>query len=117
MCSHLHAFIAFHAYTLSPFLVPFLSFFLALQGNQESQKFWYAISPGCPLRCPPFIFSPLSSQAGAGRIKMDKLGHGHAGFHQGLKQAQASNQISKNNNNDKEKEYASFPFCSALLMA
>ena len=48
---------------------------------------------------------------------MDKLGHGHAGFHQGLKQAQASNQISKNNNNDKEKEYASFPFCSALLMA
>ena len=48
---------------------------------------------------------------------MDKLGHGHAGFHQGTKQAQASNQISKNNNNDKEKEYASFPFCSALLMA
>ena len=83
MFSHLHAFVAFHAFTLSPLLVPFLSFPLALQGKPESQSFWYAISPGCP-PCPPFlIFWLLSSQAGAGRIKMDKPGHGHAAFHQG----------------------------------
>ena len=64
------------------FVVPFLSFFVALQRNQQSQNFCYATSPGCPLRCPPFIFSPLSSRAGAGRIKMDNLGYAHAGFYQ-----------------------------------